>query len=605
LSDESLFNNIKERISQANTLAVTLGSQIIGKVARHMPSKVTPDDFMINVSVDPVTYYKLPFLGRVGIFLGAVDIKTLYFVLLRIVGYERTDATSLFIGDSNVLSASSTNEDEPGSLITNVVVKCEPLTRMDVLSGGELEVADLVLEPQSPVFLPNPSVIEKALDTRRGGLYLGYLDNAYTKVKVGISPEDLNFHVSVLGTTGAGKTSFIKDVIASLYLSENESKIFVLDATGDYYNVFLPPNLNDPAVQKGRSDFSNLYESGINGLRADIVFPVTSFWRKKNKAKTLNDVTLSYFNAFVKPVVDFMSSKGLSVETDVKDNRIMIKTDYWKSDAFIHPFYFRFPEIKRIFNRLNPYFTEQASQFLRQFIFSRKEIRSLEELIKSLDDEEFERNSVHKSTRDNIRRGLYTMRDTGLFDVPVEKDRFRDSLEGDQRLVIFDLYNSEIEEFSQKILAYFFLDRIFDFRERQMRSGIVKGRFVIVVDEAHRFFPSGKGGEEDAYYVRKVAGKIATMMRLGRRRKLGFIFATHNPLDLSDIVVQLSNTKVLFRIKQEVGENMGLSRSEAKVLSWEKNGVAYILSPWFREGKIKLKVPVPPPLGHYDISRMS
>ncbi|MCY0850324.1 ATP-binding protein, partial [Sulfuracidifex metallicus] len=476
---------------------------------------------------------------------------------------------------------------------------------MDVLSGSELEVADLVLEPQSPVFLPNPSVIEKALDTRRGGLYLGYLDNAYTKVKVGISPEDLNFHVSVLGTTGAGKTSFIKDVIASLYLSENESKIFVLDATGDYYNVFLPPNLNDPAVQKGRSDFFNLYESGINGLRADIVFPVTSFWRRKNKAKTVNDVTLSYFNAFVKPVVNFMSSKGLSVETDVKDNRIMIKTDYWKSDAFIHPFYFKFPEIKRVFNRLNPYFTEQASQFLRQFIFSRKEIRSLEELIKSLDDEEFERNSVHKSTRDNIRRGLYTMRDTGLFDVPVEKDRFRDSLEGDQRLVIFDLYNSEIEEFSQKILAYFFLDRIFDFRERQMRSGIVKGRFVIVIDEAHRFFPSGKGGEEDAYYVRKVAGKIATMMRLGRRRKLGFIFATHNPLDLSDIVVQLSNTKVLFRIKQEVGENMGLSRSEAKVLSWEKNGVAYILSPWFREGKIKLKVPVPPPLGHYDISRMS
>ncbi|MCY0849536.1 MAG: AAA family ATPase, partial [Sulfuracidifex metallicus] len=133
MSDESLFNNIKERISQANTLAVTLGSQIIGKVARHMPSRVTPDDFIINVSVDPVTYYKLPFLGRVGIFLGAVDIKTLYFVLLRIVGYERTDATSLFIGDSNVLSASSTNEDEPGSLITNVVVKCEPLTRMDVL----------------------------------------------------------------------------------------------------------------------------------------------------------------------------------------------------------------------------------------------------------------------------------------------------------------------------------------------------------------------------------------------------------------------------------------------------------------------------------------
>ncbi len=75
MNDESLFNDIKERISQANTLAVTLGSQVIGKVARHMPSKVSPEDITVNVSVDPVTYYKLPFLGRVGLFLGAVDIK--------------------------------------------------------------------------------------------------------------------------------------------------------------------------------------------------------------------------------------------------------------------------------------------------------------------------------------------------------------------------------------------------------------------------------------------------------------------------------------------------------------------------------------------------
>ncbi len=603
MNDESLFNDIKERISQANTLAVTLGSQVIGKVARHMPSKVTPEDVTVNVSVDPVTYYKLSFLGRVGLFLGAVDIKTLYFVLLRIVGYERTDATSLFVGDSNVLSASSTNEDEPGSLITNVIIKCEPLTRMDVLSEGELEVADLVLEPQSPVFLPHSDVIEKALDTKRGKLYLGYLDNAYTKVKVGISPEDLNFHVSVLGTTGAGKTSFIKDVIGGLYLTEADSKTFVLDATGDYYNVFLPPNMRDVAVSRGMSEFSSLYGSSIRDLKVDILFPLTWKWRRKNQVKTIENITNSYFNTYVKPLVDFIRSRGISLETSVNGNEIMMKTDYWEASAFIHPFFFRFSEIRGLLHRLNPYFTEQASQFLRQYISTHKDIKTLEQLLNTLSDDEFEDYSVHKSTRDNIRRGLYILRDTGLFDVPAEKDKFKDFLEGSQRLVIIDLYNSEIEEFSQKILAYFFLDRIFDHREKQMRSGATKGRFLIVIDEAHRFFPSGKGGDDDTYYVRKVAGKIATMMRLGRRRKLGFMFATHNPMDLSDIVIQLSNTKVVFRIKQEVGEEMGLSRSEAKALSWERNGVAYILSPWFREGKVKLKVPVPPPLGHYDISR--
>ncbi len=603
--NDELFNDIKERISQANTLAVTLGSLVVGKVARHMPSKVTPEDVTVNVSVDPVTYYKLPFLGRVGLFLGTIDIKTLYFVLLRIVGYERTDASSLFVGDSNVLSASSTNEDEPGSLITNVTIKCEPLTRMDVLSGGELEVADLVVEPQSPVFLPNADVIERALDTRRGTLYLGYIDNAYSRVKVGISPEDLNFHVAVLGTTGAGKTSFIKDVIAGIYASEADSKTFVLDATGDYYNSFLPPNTNDPGVSRGLSEFSTLYSQGIKDLDMDLIFPITWGWKRKHHVKTIEEITISYFDDFVNPILQFIESRGMKVESKVEGNEIHIKAGQWKSVVHIHPFYFKFVEVRRILNRLNPYFTEQASQFLRQFVASHKEITTLEQLMESLDDETFEEYSVHKSTRDNIRRGLFTLKDTNLFDVPAEKSRLRETLESKSRLVVMDLYNADMDEFPQKIMAYFLLDRIFSYREMQMRHGQINGRFLVVIDEAHRFFPSGKGGEDDTYYVRKVAGKIATMMRLGRRRKLGFMFATHNPLDLSDIVMQLSNTKVLFRIKQEVGENMGLSKAEARALSWERNGTAYVISPWFREGKVKVKVPIPPPLGHYDISRMS
>ncbi|MCY0882516.1 MAG: ATP-binding protein, partial [Acidianus infernus] len=131
----------------------------------------------------------------------------------------------------------------------------------------------------------------------------------------------------------------------------------------------------------------------------------------------------------------------------------------------------------------------------------------------------------------------------------------------------------------------------------------IKGRFLIIIDEAHRFFPSSKGGEEDTNYVKRVAGKIATMMRLGRRRKIGFIFSTHNPSDLSDIIVQLANTKFIFRISKEIAEQLGLTPTEAKMLSWERNGVAYLISPWLRQGKVKIKVPVPPPIGHYDLSK--
>jgi len=233
-----------------------------------------------------------------------------------------------------------------------------------------------------------------------------------------------------------------------------------------------------------------------------------------------------------------------------------------------------------------------------------RKYESLSDLIEGFEKEDLEHISIHKSTKENILRGLYLLKETGLFDVGAERVPLSNILlNNSKKILVFDLYNSEIDDFSQKILTYYMLDKIFDVREKQMKSGLLKDRIILIVDEAHKFFPSVKGGEEDSNYVRRVAGKIAMMMRLGRRRKIGFIFSTHNPADLSDIIVQLANTKVIFRIKAEVAEAMGLSRSEAKTLSWEKNGVAYLISPWLREGKVKIKVPVPPPLGHYDLSK--
>ncbi len=136
-----------------------------------------------------------------------------------------------------------------------------------------------------------------------------------------------------------------------------------------------------------------------------------------------------------------------------------------------------------------------------------------------------------------------------------------------------------------------------------MRAGEINNRLVLIIDEAHRFFPSNKGGEDDSNYVRSVAGKISVMMRLGRRRRIGFLFSTHNPSDLSDIIVQLANTKFVFRTSLDISESLGIPRAEAKILSWERNGIAYMISPWLKQGRLKIRTPVPPPLGHYDLSR--
>ncbi len=603
MSNEDIYTSIKNNIERARALAITLGEPV-GKVVRGIPSKVTADELTVNVLIPPDVYYKHRSLGKIGTLLGVVDIKTLYFVLLRTIGYERADAASVLYSDSTLVNTTETSEEEPGSLITNVLVKCEMLTKYDVLNGGPVESADIVIEPQSPVIIPRPDIIEKALDLDRGLLRLGFLESS-NGVRVSTSFDDLNYHMLVVGTTGTGKTSFIKNLIATVYLLEDKTKVFVLDTTGDYYHIFLPPDFNSPVVKESLKSFSELV-GNVRGLDVDIVYPITKAWVKKY-TRGLGDkrsIITAYYNNYVKPIVDFLAKKGVKLYASVDDEGINISSSEWTARARIHPFYFTFKGAMRMLPKLNPYFSEQASHFLRILLSKHKdEIKGFKSLIEVLESDVSEQLKIHKSTKENIIRGIYLLAGTGLFNVGAERDSLKNVLSSGYRIVVFDLYNSEMVDFAQKVLIYYILDRIFAFRERQMRAGKLEDRAVIVIDEAHKFFPSSKGSEEDTNYVRRVAGKIALMMRLGRRRKIGFIFATHNPNDLSEIIVQLSNNKVLFRIKPEVAESFGLSKAEAQMLSRERNGIAYFISPWLRESKIKIRVPIPPPLGHYDLSR--
>ena len=603
MSDEDVYTSIKNNIERARALAVTLG-EIVGKVVRGLPSKVTAEELTVNVLIPPDVYYKHRNLGRIGTLLGVVDIKSLYFVLLRTVGYERVDAASVVYSDTSLINTTETSEEEPGSLITNVLAKCEMLTKYDVLNGGPVESADLVIEPQSPVIIPRPDIVEKALDLNRGLLRLGFLENA-NNVRVSASFDDLNYHMLVVGTTGTGKTSFIKNMIATTYLMEDKTKVFVLDTTGDYYHIFLPPDFTSPIVKESLKSFSDLV-GNVRGIDVDIVYPVTKEWIRKY-TRGLGDkqsIITAYYNNYVKPVVDFLARKGVKLYVSVDREGIHISSSEWTAHARIHPFYFTFKGAKRILPKLNPYFSEQASHFLRIILEKHgDEIRGFKSLLDVMESDIGEQMKIHKSTKENIVRGIYLLTSTGLFNVKAERDSLKEVLSSGYRVVVFDLYNSEMNDFAQKVLIYYVLDRIFSYREAQMRAGKLEDRAIIIIDEAHKFFPSSKGSEEDTNYVRRVAGKIALMMRLGRRRKIGFVFATHNPNDLSEIIVQLSNNKVVFRTKPEVAESFGLSRTEALVLSRERNGVAYYISPWLRESKIKIRVPIPPPLGHYDLSR--
>ncbi|BCU67704.1 ATPase AAA [Sulfolobales archaeon HS-7] len=594
---EDIYSEVRDRIERAKLLASSLG-KVVGRISRTMPSDVDEEDREVAVTMSPETYYSIPYMGRENLLLGVVDIKSLLFVLLRVKGYSRRDAAAILY-NAEMSHVLEDGNDDAGSLMTNVILKCEALTQMDVLTNGEPEASDIVIEPQSPVILPNHELIEKSLGVNRGGLQLGFLDSN-EGVKVSLSLDDLNYHMLVVGTTGAGKTSFVKNLLAETSLLEDEVRSFVIDATGDYYHIVMPPS-------ERNEQFEKLFRK-IRGVGIDIVYPLSRRWLARNKdVTTISDFTARYAKNYLEPIMKSLEENGKNVALSMSENRIVITSDDWASTVTIHPFFFTFKESRTILPKLNPYFTEQASHFLKIFLKREKtEAKTLSEYVDFLNDKEKEFQEfykIHKNTWDNVVRGLSLLRETGLFDLKFERERINDAITKSSKIVVLDLYNGDIDDFSQKVVMYYFLDKLFTEREKELRTGSLKSRYHVIIDEAHRFFPS-RDNADDEVYLRKVSGKISLMMRLGRRRKLGFTFVTHDPTDLNEIVEQLANTKVVFRIRDTIAERLGIPSKEAKKLSWERNGKAYVVSPWFRENYVKVNIPLPPPLGHYDLSRV-
>jgi len=197
---------------------------------------------------------------------------------------------------------------------------------LDVLDSREPEAANVTLEPQSPVIIPNPEVVERSLSLSRGEIRLGFLENSATEVKVSISPDDLNYHCLIVGTTGAGKTSLVKNML-SQFSRDQESKTFVIDATGDYYHVILPPLIR-------QEDFERLGIS-VSGLNLDLIYPLSRRWIKKymegKESMDVEEITRKYYELYLRPIVEWLSEKGKKINVALSGNKIAFGSEKWTS----------------------------------------------------------------------------------------------------------------------------------------------------------------------------------------------------------------------------------------------------------------------------------
>ncbi|MFH0767685.1 MAG: ATP-binding protein [Bacillota bacterium] len=113
----------------------------------------------------------------------------------------------------------------------------------------------------------------------------------------------------------------------------------------------------------------------------------------------------------------------------------------------------------------------------------------------------------------------------------------------------------------------------------KMRTKRNKPDVLLVIDEAHEFFPAENKSVFRKEYLKRVESFVKAIPHKGRKRSYGLIFATQHPADVSKMITDLCSTKVIFRMveyTQERWVNAQLRKGYSQKVKDLRDGEAYI-----------------------------
>lgn len=646
----------KDKLEEALKKAKRYG-KIVGYVSRFAPSRIGSEGSLVQFEVEPLEYFRShEDVSIAGAYLAAVDVKTGEIVSLRIKSVERRDVMSeLGVPEAIALQARL----DASGLITRAKVTAEPLLSWNP-ERDEVKAATYVIEPQSPIIKPNPKVFEKILGLPMEGVIVGLLavGERPLKVKIKLPLHALYQHVLVLGTTGAGKTTFIKNLIYAL-LSEldfnveenNKPTTIVLDSTRDYVHIVLENVWKQEPNMEQEKELAGTLFGNVKGINdAIIIIPITKQLvenlRKygimvKAKLNYIEDYLALLGEYYVKTTYENIIEKILNgiiedLKIDVKgygaSRHIVVKLTYLRNNMkrtinlTLIPYAFSFNEVKGSeLAILNPFLTSQARDHLPRIIRAFEDygfkLLTLNDFLETLREALFKRQSeaynvlftrlgVHKGTVENIIRSLGILDDSGIFDVVMGNEvigepninMFLEQAKG--KLIVVDLEflkeNTPIVSGNvENVVALRILYRVFMWKMLRYSEKVKTQPTIVIVDEAHRFFPATGGGEGE--YVIQVSNMLATIARLGRAKRLSIIFATHSPKDVHDIVLQLTNTKIIFRMDPAVIGQLDIPYEYKSLIPRMRDRFALIKTHALRLGYMLICTSLPI-VGHFDLS---
>ncbi len=631
---ESPLESLEKAIREAEELAerVSADGRVLGHITRVSPVEVEEDKRLVWIEIPFQEYVKADDIGvfSIGGLLGIVNPLAHNIVLGRIVGYRREDLLSIMnIRAIHYSMSDLSTLQTPLTLRVELIAEAEVQLNNREIVLGEPRPALTPLEPGSPVIMPSSDVTLRLLGLPSEGTVVGYLaaGNIVLKnVLVRLPLEALYHHVLVVGTTGSGKTVLLKNIALSLSHEFDNVKptIIAFDLQGDYLDLLFPNNnLGDEVLYKPLDELT-------------VVLPITSSYMRqlnsiidsrvdRSDVKTVDELKQVVGEVLGEDYVDKtfgglgLSMGEINVDLSVRDNggkryvvegidvelidhrmdrRILLK---------IKPFSLVYQTTRDDLGKFMPIFTEQARLFIPTLLrdMGVKYMENIINKIKQSSDRDIARRyRVAQSTIGNIGRGLILLHDTGLFDVRVKKrglELWFD--EPDYRrlydaggIVVVDLRWANLysnSPYTETIIVYRLLTKLFEYKDEVLRSHGELNPTIVLIDEAHNYFPQAGREGYNKDLMETIINKIT---RLGRVRRIGVVFATHQPNDLNNLIIQLTNTKIALRSNKKTLEAIELAEY-APTLRNAPNGYAIIVSHVYRTQVVETQI-IPPQTRH-------
>ena len=553
---KEVLPTLKKRIEEAENIAEQIGEKI--GIVSPFESTISGAEGKVRILLEIPKYLEFKRrIARPGTILAIVDVATLEVISVKIVEWSRADYYSQYGRESGLIPYPIV-PDERG-LITRPQAIAEPLLAFK-LKDGELvggTIADYVIEPRSPVVLPKPEYLEVLSgiggDVTLGALTIGEeiveVGDRVAKVKVPLS--DMLYHTFVVGTTGSGKTSFLKNLIRSLiikYANERKSQsskvaIVCIDDNGDYVQTVFDPiwDISEDEEQIEEKLAKELY-AGIGGLgRIVVLLPVTRYFIEKHNVNSLKRLAEVYYKVYLSKLIKYSKryEEGIEVKfSEDKDvGKITLKLDNTERIIKVIPYALKFSNIKDRLAELYPFFTALAKEGIsavfryldennEKTIFipigRQKESYTIEvdepfeSYLRCIDDllnlNKYwfsDQVKVHRSTLESIHRGLTRLHEMGIFDIKIgdkiiEEPEVEMFVEGGA-LSILDLHALETEvgvvSKAKRILTLRILRRVLEWKtSKEFEETPIT---LILVDEAHKYFPRSAEGERE--YIESVS----------------------------------------------------------------------------------------------------